>query len=626
MRRHGGAPEVVPTDIEGGDFGSGKLTSLSRVPPPIQPFQMPQSSTRSRRAGISVGGIAAPGSSTSLDAEGIKNTGVLVGVIWIGGCLLLGYELLWPVYLVLNIIYSVLSIPPFSWILGWVYRGAPLVAGGVAEELQLAPNQVSNFVDSYVHQFGDAALIFAAHDGYPQVLKGLLYHEELGYKALINARDDAGNTALIYAAAKGFRQCTSALLRNGANPDEANEGNGGRTALMEAAGGGFRDIVTSLRLAANMTSIDKQDDYGNTALHYAAYHGHLSIVLDLLKSEPNKDVKNSYGHTPASYALANKHKGVADLLNRPQSRSPTRTKEVDKRDDALNMMLSDSAKLSDNIEEQLKKIKVVTEEKHVKGSAEELHKKDKDFAPMSESGKIGDAEQKALEEQLAKLKRAQDESELKFQKRIVELLEKNAAHQTALDKAQEERRAISLNNTEMAFKIKELESKSRSSDLRVHEEADRAKSLTEENQNMKLEADRHRSRAEAAERDRDHYKQASQRHEDNYRQVLEEVRQHQERYAQQQKEVASLRERLEKSEADSRRRQDEIDQLQRQLREAGLPSAGRSQNAEATAETMGRDTQPAVGSSEVEAVSDQATNSSGSTTSEQRLLVHAEEV
>jgi len=93
-------------------------------------------------------------------------------------------------------------------------------------------------VDSYVQQYGDAALIFASHDGYPQIVSSLLYNRELGYHELLDAADENGNTALIYAAAKGYRQTTSALLRAGADPDLANQGGGGRTALMEAAGSG----------------------------------------------------------------------------------------------------------------------------------------------------------------------------------------------------------------------------------------------------------------------------------------------------------------------------------------------------------------------------------------------------
>ena len=31
-----------------------------------------------------------------------------------------------------------------------------------------------------MQHYGDAALIFATHDGYPQIVNGLLYNQELG--------------------------------------------------------------------------------------------------------------------------------------------------------------------------------------------------------------------------------------------------------------------------------------------------------------------------------------------------------------------------------------------------------------------------------------------------------------
>ena len=42
-----------------------------------------------------------------------------------------------------------------------------------------------------VHQYGDAALVFASHDGYPQIVNGLLYNRELGGPIARNlARED----------------------------------------------------------------------------------------------------------------------------------------------------------------------------------------------------------------------------------------------------------------------------------------------------------------------------------------------------------------------------------------------------------------------------------------------------
>ena len=48
-----------------------------------------------------------------------------------------------------------------------------------------------------VQHYGDAALIFATHDGYPQIVNGLLYNQELGAifagEMLENHRKSIGN-------------------------------------------------------------------------------------------------------------------------------------------------------------------------------------------------------------------------------------------------------------------------------------------------------------------------------------------------------------------------------------------------------------------------------------------------
>merc|ERR1719343_1014732 len=194
-----------------------------------------------------------------------------------------------------------------------------MAQGEVAQEMRIEQAQVPMYVESYVKQYGDAALIFAAHDGYPQIVHGMLMGmSNMGYRELIDAADDNGNTALIYAAAKGLSQTTVTLLRAGADPDIPNTQAGGRTALMEAAGSGHKAVVSSL-MQANAT-VNLQDDLLNTALHYAAYHGHLMVVQELLRKDAAADMKNSYGHTPASYALTNGNKGISDLLNRAQTR------------------------------------------------------------------------------------------------------------------------------------------------------------------------------------------------------------------------------------------------------------------------------------------------------------------
>ncbi|CAL1148180.1 unnamed protein product, partial [Cladocopium goreaui] len=225
MRPRHTAPEVVPgpPDIEGGGNSYGKTISMagSGGRPIIQPFEGYGSDAKSKgkRSGLTA------------DKDFLQKVAMGIAGIWLVGWLLMGWDLMWPLYIVFDIFGYFLSFPPFSWLSwifgGWSSRGAPLLNNGQhVEEVTLPQSQVSQYADSYVQQYGDAALIFSTHDGYPQIVRELLQNEDMGYRDLLDARDDSGNTALIYAAAKGFRLCTAALLRAGADPELRNEGNG----------------------------------------------------------------------------------------------------------------------------------------------------------------------------------------------------------------------------------------------------------------------------------------------------------------------------------------------------------------------------------------------------------------
>jgi len=590
MKRHMtnlSAPEVSPeTKVYGGGMGMPGMGT----PKNILPY--------SSKDHPSKGGASGMGS------EGLKKAGLVVAGIWFLGWFM-GYELLWPVYLVLDILQPVLSIPPFSWIYGlvqspfawvfsWFNRGAPLVEQvGALQEMRLPADQVPSIMEAYVQQYGDAALIFASHDGYAQIVSGLLSNKDLGMRELIDATDDNGNTALIYAASKGFRQCTATLLRTGADVNIANQGNGGRTALMEASGGGHKDIVNALCMSK--AHIDTTDDFGNTALHYAAYHGHLGVVQELLKLSPNKELKNSYGHTPASYAAANRHKGIADLINRYRPRPDAKSASAKEPEDDLEALMgkaraaqtaqaqqgqqkeaaegTSKEDLASAFTKQLQAMMASKnkEEKHVKGSAEDLHKRDKEFAPGLEhlmGGGITDSEKKALEEQVAKLRRQHEEQELKAQKKIVELLEKNSAHQKAVDEAEREARNSHLNATELALRVQELESKHQATELRAMDEKSRADRLQEDVQRTQLDMDRHKSRADGAERERDLHMEASRRHEENLRRKHEEVNDHLSRIERQTHELSSLREDMRRREDEIRQHRDVIARLEHELKTA----------------------------------------------------------
>merc|ERR1719375_92358 len=590
MKRHVQSlnPEVVPSDIETQKvYGGGRPINMVGAPPNIQPFQ----GMGGGNFGYD-GGKTGKGRGSSMSAEskeGLQKAAAIAGAIWLGGWFL-GYDLWWPLYLLMNILYTVLNIPPFSWLFGWVwtplswafgwfYRGAPLVDSyGALQELRLPADQVSTYVDTYVQQYGDAALIFAAHDGYPQLVNSMVFNRDLGYRDLIDASDDSGNSALLYAASKGYRQTTAALLRSGANPDKANtaQGSGGRTALMEAAGAGHKEIAAAIRLS-NAT-IDLQDDYGNTALIYAAYHGHLSIVIDLVKAGANIRITNHYGHTAASYAETNQQKGVVDYLKRAAKQPKRKDQPINPEDDPATADIRE--KLKDLLEKRME-IAKNSSEIHVKGGAEDLHKED-NFAPKLDPSEqsVSESERQALEAQVTKLKREHDEAELRSQRRVMELLEETSQKQRQVDEAERKSREARLNNTDLTLKVDELLSKQRSHELERLQHEDKHRALQDELRTHKLEVERLRSKSEATERDGGQEASRSKRYEEDSRRLQEEINDHLARHERMLGETARLRDDIRRADEERRRWQERVEELER--KHGAAPAEAGSGTPEAT--------------------------------------------
>jgi ankyrin repeat protein len=84
----------------------------------------------------------------------------------------------------------------------------------------------------------------------------------------VNAQDEHGFTALMYAAGKGNVYCVKVLIGCHANVNAKD--NDGRTALMLAASAGKAESVQDLIAAG--ADVNAKDKNGNTALMYAAPH------------------------------------------------------------------------------------------------------------------------------------------------------------------------------------------------------------------------------------------------------------------------------------------------------------------------------------------------------------------
>jgi ankyrin repeat protein len=164
----------------------------------------------------------------------------------------------------------------------------------------------------------------------------------------VNARDDRGNTALIYAAEARPTidlAVTDMLLKAGAGVND--RGEGGMTALMHAAmhddapvvkrliesqgdvsagdARGWTPLMHATRrdrgypavielLIGAGAEVNAAHNCGGTALSSACYNGHVGAVERLLDAGAQVNVKDEAGWTPLICACVNGHTPVVKLL------------------------------------------------------------------------------------------------------------------------------------------------------------------------------------------------------------------------------------------------------------------------------------------------------------------------
>ncbi len=158
---------------------------------------------------------------------------------------------------------------------------------------------------------GDTPLILAARKEYKEVVALLL---EKG--APINEKNYRGWTALMYAASSGRQETVALLLKNGASINENDSSE--FSALSLAAWNGHKDTV--ILLLENGAKINNKDHDGWSALMFAAYSGHQETVALLLESGANINEKNKNGLSALMLAANGRHKEIAVLLGKEHQR------------------------------------------------------------------------------------------------------------------------------------------------------------------------------------------------------------------------------------------------------------------------------------------------------------------
>ena len=162
---------------------------------------------------------------------------------------------------------------------------------------------------------GNTALILAASTGSENMLLALL-----AGGARIESTDNRGWTALTAARLKNHPQIEQILLDLGATdplqgsiarrPDKINldsipEGEAGWTPLMYAA---WRGDVNAVRHALQgQPLVDAIDSDGHTALSRAAWRGHVEIVDALLAAGADANIRQNNGFTPLLWATQDSH-------------------------------------------------------------------------------------------------------------------------------------------------------------------------------------------------------------------------------------------------------------------------------------------------------------------------------
>ena len=178
---------------------------------------------------------------------------------------------------------------------------------GNGEMVQLLLNWKPGVDVEIKDEEGRTALHCAAGNGSEKVVQLLLDKKVLN----VDETDRCGQTALFYAARRGYGDVVRKLLHAEAKVEKKDDKK--RTALHFAAGFGSQEVVGIL--SGLMTDIDAQDEKKWTALHFAARMGHEEVVRALLDASANVKAKTSNGETPYGLADDQGHARVVEIFN-----------------------------------------------------------------------------------------------------------------------------------------------------------------------------------------------------------------------------------------------------------------------------------------------------------------------
>ncbi|XP_037772380.1 kinase D-interacting substrate of 220 kDa B-like [Penaeus monodon] len=138
----------------------------------------------------------------------------------------------------------------------------------------------------------------------------LLYVIALGNRESVGQNAEKPDSPLVQAAARADWDTVVHLIENGTDPNETN--NAGTTALTWAAHHGQLDVCkVLLKHGAN---IDHKNNHGSSALSFAARRGYADLTKMLLDAGADVNITTNSGDSPLTWAVYKNHYQVTAML------------------------------------------------------------------------------------------------------------------------------------------------------------------------------------------------------------------------------------------------------------------------------------------------------------------------
>lgn len=153
-------------------------------------------------------------------------------------------------------------------------------------------------------------------DDSPPLIIAVRYHQFdivkllLANGALINAKNNKGDTALFIAIICNNIDMVKLLIESKANLNEKN--NLGQTPLMVSLYNNFTDIA--LLILEHKVRLNVKNNYGKSTLMYAIITGEIEIVKKLLEKFAYINARNKWGTTPLMFATIYDQPEILKLL------------------------------------------------------------------------------------------------------------------------------------------------------------------------------------------------------------------------------------------------------------------------------------------------------------------------